>query len=121
MRVSPHIQRTAGAAIKHHMVLNRLLRIVPASGLTCMSVSFNSRPVGMILVGITFLLPGGGLIGVGFGIATRFILRFLQRFGATAEQQIALTLACGYLSFYTANSPAKVSGVHCILHHLQSS
>lgn len=53
---------------------------------------------------------GGGLIGIGYGIATRFILRFLQRFGATAEQQIALTLACGYLSFYTANAPAKVSG-----------
>ncbi len=53
---------------------------------------------------------GGGLIGLGYGVATRFILRFLQRFGATAEQQIALTLACGYLSFYTANAPAKVSG-----------
>ena len=59
---------------------------------------------------LTFLLPGGGLIGFAYGVATRFILRFLQRFGATAEQQIALTLACGYLSFYTANSPAKVSG-----------
>jgi NhaP-type Na+/H+ or K+/H+ antiporter len=59
---------------------------------------------------LTCLVPGGGLIGIGYGIATRFTLRFLQRFGATAEQQIALTLACGYLSFYTANSPAKVSG-----------
>lgn len=64
----------------------------------------------MALMVSSFLLPGGGLIGIGYGMATRFILRFLQRFGATAEQQIALTLACGYLSFYTANSPAKVSG-----------
>lgn len=58
---------------------------------------------------------GGGLIGLAYGITTRFILRFLQRFGATAEQQIALTLACGYLSFYTANAPAHVSGVPCLL------
>ena len=55
-------------------------------------------------------VTGGGLIGVGFGLATRFTLRFLQRFGATSEQQIALTLASGYLSFYVANAPCKVSG-----------
>ena len=77
-------------------------------------VSLNNSHVRSILTGLSFLLPGGGLIGFGFGIATRFILRFLQRFGATAEQQIALTLACGYLSFYTANSPAEVSGGSCV-------
>lgn len=49
-------------------------------------------------------------MGVGFGFCTRMILRGLQRFGASAEQQIALTLACGYLSFYVANAPCKVSG-----------
>jgi NhaP-type Na+/H+ or K+/H+ antiporter len=70
----------------------------------------NTKSVDTALMGLTISCPGGGLIGIGFGIATRFILRFLQRFGATAEQQIALTLACGYLSFYTANAPAKVSG-----------
>lgn len=56
------------------------------------------------------MLAGGGLVGFGFGICTRGILRGLQRFGASAEQQIALTLACGYLSFYVANAPCKVSG-----------
>ena len=49
-------------------------------------------------------------MGIGFGFCTRMILRGLQRFGASAEQQIALTLACGYLSFYVANAPCKVSG-----------
>ena len=56
------------------------------------------------------MAAGGSLIGIAFGIATRHILGILQRVGASAEQQIALTLAAGYLVFYTANSPAKVSG-----------
>ena len=56
------------------------------------------------------ILAGGALIGLAFGISTRWLLRFLQRWGASAEQQIALTLAAGYLVFYTANSPAAVSG-----------
>ncbi len=54
---------------------------------------------------------GGGLIGFGFGFITRLLLRVMQRWGASAEQQIALTVAGGYLVFYTANSPADVSGV----------
>jgi len=53
---------------------------------------------------------GGGLIGFGFGFVTRLLLRGMQRWGASAEQQIALTVAGGYLVFYTANSPADVSG-----------
>lgn len=58
---------------------------------------------------------GGFLIGMGFGVCTRTILRFLQRYGATDEQQIALTLALGYLVFYTANAPCKVSGRQSLL------
>ncbi len=50
------------------------------------------------------------MIGMAFGVCTRAVLRRLQRYGATAEQQIALTLACGYLAFYVANAPCKVSG-----------
>lgn len=57
------------------------------------------------------LCAGGGLIGLAFGIATRYTLRILQRFGASFEQQIALTFACGYLSFYVANAPASKSGM----------
>ena len=56
------------------------------------------------------LHAGGGLIGFGFGFVTRLLLRGMQRWGASAEQQIALTVAGGYLVFYTANSPADVSG-----------
>ena len=41
----------------------------------------------------------------------RYVLRFLRRYGAGEDAQIALTLACAYLAFYTANSPAGVSGV----------
>ena len=61
-------------------------------------------------VTVTFAVAGGGLIGFGFGVVTRLLLRGMQRWGASAEQQIALTVAGGYLVFYTANSPANVSG-----------
>jgi len=67
--------------------------------------------IATIIKKMLWLAVGGGLVGFGFGICTRGILRGLQRFGASAEQQIALTLACGYLSFYVANAPCKVSGV----------
>ena len=53
---------------------------------------------------------GGFLIGMAFGIGTRYVLRFMRHLGAGIEQQVALTFALGYLSFYTANGPAGVSG-----------
>ena len=53
---------------------------------------------------------GGFLIGMAFGIGTRYALRFMRHLGAGIEQQVALTFALGYLSFYTANGPAGVSG-----------
>ena len=62
---------------------------------------------------------GGGLIGFGFGFVTRLLLRGMQRWGASAEQQIALTVAGGYLVFYTANSPADVSGAGNCLQNLK--
>ena len=53
---------------------------------------------------------GGVLIGLAFGVAVRWLLRFLRRRDAGRDQQICLTLAAAYLSFYIANSPAQVSG-----------
>lgn len=53
---------------------------------------------------------GGFLIGIAFGIGTRYVLRWMRHLGAGIEQQVALTFALGYLSFYTANGPAAVSG-----------
>ena len=53
----------------------------------------------------------GGLgIGIAFGIACRYILRFMRYMNASIDQQVGLTLALAYLSYYTANSPARVSG-----------
>ena len=55
----------------------------------------------------------GGLgIGLAFGIACRYVLRFMRYMGASIEQQISLTVALAYLSYYTANAPAHVSGHH---------
>ena len=53
---------------------------------------------------------GGAAIGLGFGIAMRYILRWMRHGGAGIEQQVALTFAVGYLSYYTANGPANFSG-----------
>lgn len=40
----------------------------------------------------------------------RWMLRFLRQRDAGRDQQICVTLAAAYLSFYVANSPAQVSG-----------
>lgn len=60
----------------------------------------------------------GGLgIGLAFGIACRYALRFMRYMGATIDQQVSLTLALAYLSYYTANAPAHVSGTAVFLRH----
>ena len=40
----------------------------------------------------------------------RYVLRWMRHGGAGIEQQVALTFAVGYLSYYTANAPANFSG-----------
>ena len=58
-----------------------------------------------------FEAPAGGLgIGLAFGIACRYMLRFMRYMNASIDQQVGLTLALAYLSYYVANSPAAVSG-----------
>ena len=59
------------------------------------------------------MLAGGLGIGLAFGIACRYVLRFMRNMGATIDQQVSLTLALAYLSYYTANAPAAVSGGSC--------
>ena len=60
------------------------------------------------------LCAGGMLIGFGFGVAVRWLLRWMRQRDAGRDQQICLTLAVAYLSFYVANSPAEVSGKHAV-------
>ena len=50
------------------------------------------------------------LIGFAFGVAVKWLLKWMRRRDAGRDQQICLTLAAAYLSFYIANSPAAVSG-----------
>ena len=40
----------------------------------------------------------------------RWVLGFMRQRDAGRDQQICVTLAAAYLSFYVANSPAEVSG-----------
>ena len=56
------------------------------------------------------MLAGGFLTGIVYGFCTQLLLKWMRRLGATTDQQIALTFACAYLSFYTANGPINVSG-----------
>ncbi|CAL5219904.1 g1831 [Coccomyxa viridis] len=67
--------------------------------------------LGNILSKMLLLAVGGAVIGLAFGIAMRYVLRWMRHGGAGIEQQVALTFAVGYLSYYTANAPANFSGV----------
>ncbi len=49
-------------------------------------------------------------IGLAFGIVMQYTLRILRRIGGTYDQQVGLTLAGAYLSYYTANAPCNFSG-----------
>ncbi len=66
--------------------------------------------IGNIVSKTLWLAVGGGLIGLAFGIGMRYVLRWMRHLGAGIEQQVAMTFAIGYLSYYTANAPAHVSG-----------
>ena len=75
----------------------------------------SSAPVGWSVLGAVIadmlkLALGGFLFGVAFGVVAHWILKFMRRHRAGIDQQVALTLAGGYLSFYTANS-FHLSGV----------
>ena len=59
---------------------------------------------------VFYWCTGGAAIGLAFGIAMRYVLRWMRHGGAGIEQQVALTFAVGYLSYYTANAPANFSG-----------
>ncbi|BDA42347.1 probable Na(+)/H(+) antiporter NhaH at N-terminal half [Coccomyxa sp. Obi] len=67
--------------------------------------------IGNIVSKTLWLAVGGALIGLAFGIVMRYLLRWMRHLGAGIEQQVAMTFAIGYLSYYTANAPAAVSGV----------
>lgn len=66
---------------------------------------------------IVVLSVGGALIGYAFGVATRYLLKWLQNRGAKPPQELAITLAMAYLAFYVANSPAVAgtSGVIAVV------
>ena len=49
--------------------------------------------------------PGGAAIGLAFGVATRLVLKWMHRRGHKAPEQLALTVAVPFLSFYVANGP----------------
>lgn len=75
----------------------------------------SGAPVGWSVLGdvvadMLKLALGGFLFGVAFGLVAHWVLKFMRRHRAGIDQQVALTLAGGYLSFYTANS-FHLSGV----------
>ncbi|KAL0035986.1 hypothetical protein WJX77_010179 [Trebouxia sp. C0004] len=70
---------------------------------------------GVIVGNIIWLSVGGMLIGLAFGVTVRWLLSWMRQRDAGRDQQICLTLAVAYLSFYVANSPANVSGVIAVV------
>lgn len=66
--------------------------------------------LGAVVADMLKLALGGLLFGVAFGVLAHALLKFMRRHRAGIDQQVALTLAGGYLSFYTANS-FHLSGV----------
>ena len=66
--------------------------------------------LGDVIADMLKLAIGGFLFGVAFGLLAHWVLKFMRRHRAGIDQQVALTLAGGYLSFYTANS-FHLSGV----------
>ncbi|KAL4858875.1 Protein ACTIVITY OF BC1 COMPLEX KINASE 3 [Chlorella vulgaris] len=61
------------------------------------------------------LAAGGVLVGLAAGWLTRRLLRTLRWHGASLSQEVAAIQAMGYLAFYVANSPLKVSGVIAVV------
>ena len=68
------------------------------------------KVLGDVVADMLKLALGGFLFGVAFGLLAHWVLKFMRRHRAGIDQQVALTLAGGYLSFYTANS-FHLSGV----------
>ena len=53
------------------------------------------------------LLAGGAAIGIAFALATRLVLKWMHRRGHKAPEQMALTVAMAYMTFYVANGPCE--------------
>lgn len=58
--------------------------------------------------------PGGAAIGLAFGVATRLVLKWMHRRGHKAPEQLALTVAVPFLSFYVANGPCARANLSVI-------
>ena len=49
-------------------------------------------------------------MGLGFGIATRIMLRFMRRVNASKDQEVALTVGMAYLAYYLTGLPSLAGG-----------
>jgi NhaP-type Na+/H+ or K+/H+ antiporter len=54
-------------------------------------------------------------VGLCFGLATRKLIKWLRHRGAKPPQELAVSLAMAYLTFYIANLPLQVSGVTAVV------
>lgn len=56
-------------------------------------------------------LAVGFVMGMVFGVLTRFILRYMRYLGASHDQEVALTLGMAYLAYWVTGQPCKGSGM----------
>ncbi|KAI7841428.1 hypothetical protein COHA_004823 [Chlorella ohadii] len=57
----------------------------------------------------------GAGVGLGMSMALGYLLRWLRWHGMQPNAESVAVLACGFLSFYVANSPAQGSGVIAVV------
>ena len=58
--------------------------------------------------GLRMIVSAGGfVIGIVFGWLTRQILKIIKRSGHKAPEQLSLSVAMAYLTFYIANGPGR--------------
>ncbi|KAK9828685.1 hypothetical protein WJX72_001519 [[Myrmecia] bisecta] len=71
--------------------------------------------LGNVVLQTAWLAGGGLLIGLACGVVTRGLLKWMRQRGAKPPEELAITLAMAYLSFYLANAPGHVSGVIAVV------
>ena len=113
---------TANACVSNRQLLSKTCTARPDAaccgcyfflGQSCFALASQERPA-LTLTQARHHFAGGFLTGIVYGFCTQLLLKWMRRLGATTDQQIALTFACAYLSFYTANGPIGVSGDHVV-------
>eukprot|EP00878_Enallax_costatus_P002544 GHUV01002726.1.p1 GENE.GHUV01002726.1~~GHUV01002726.1.p1 ORF type:complete len:958 (+),score=224.31 GHUV01002726.1:205-3078(+) len=120
------IMKTSGGPRRLRVMLEGESLLNDASGLTLFEIFFHilevslANPehpgdvktiVGQVLLAVVQFGLIGFVMGMVFGVLTRFLLRYMRYLGASHDQEVALTLGMAYLAYWVTAQPCKGSGV----------